>query len=153
MISKKLVSRCLGLFLALICSASAMAETAIVYCMPFTIETYSPVTPERVRSSAREKWTIHADSQVAQLRALLRQGEAGTFSDRRVRCAVDIATVSYYIDAEGNARAEGQPDRRIDKEALISFGAALDAAQRESLTTSPPGIHGDYVSSLVPRRE
>jgi hypothetical protein len=126
----KIIAGFLG-FGLLVGNCNALAdEVAIVYFIPFSVETYVPVTKETVMSHAFEKWTLSSKREVSQLKELLDDGEESSFNDERVRVVIRFDNEMYFIDAEGVV-LHGKKDVRLDTKKFIEFRDSLLPSELE----------------------
>lgn len=102
----------------------AAQRTATVFYIPFSVQTYAPVTPSTIEASAFEIWTVSGDMAVSELLAALRDGAPATFDPRVVRVLVLVDGQRYYVDADGVASHEGG-SLKIDRRMFDRLRASL----------------------------
>jgi hypothetical protein len=109
---------------------------AVVYFVPFEIETYVPITRSTITCDAREKWTISEGFHTSQLTNLLIPSDYATFDTKRVRVRIDFGKQIYYIDATGTAQ-KGSLNFKTDKIAFLRFANSLTLNQRQIIKRRP----------------
>jgi hypothetical protein len=115
--------------LLLMASNAWSGEAVKLSCLPLTIETYRAVTVDVVRQRSFSKWEINSNEHIIALKEMISAGTPGAFNSDRVRCAIDVGTTSYYVDAAGGVSVAGQPDVHIDIHALQKFIDGLGPGQ------------------------
>jgi len=121
-----------ALYLLLFSLNSFAATQAIVYFIPFEVETYVPVTRETIVGQAWEKWTLDSDFAVVGLLSQIDGEEQLKFNQNRVRALVISEGQQAFVDASGIVSMAGKTGTyRIDKAAWSKIQSSLRIDQRK----------------------
>ena len=120
---------------AVACSTpeGAVAETGgtlTFYYLPFSIETFVPVTVDTIEENARCTFSIEPGAeQSAELRGWLGSVGRGGFDKKRVRLKlVGLGDAAHYVDAQGGVRRGRSNRGKLSGEAFASLESFVDAA-------------------------
>lgn len=128
----RVVSRCVLVLVLYGCtSANLRGEIAKVYYIPFSANTYGPITADMIKLSSWEVWTISDAEQVIHLRKILDRGLTRSFDNNSVRAVIYLSDRTIYLDSNCTA-AEGIQTRQFDMNAFLSFRGSLQKGEIES---------------------
>lgn len=113
------------------------------YYLPFSIETFKPVTDASIESDARCVIALDKDATEALSSMIMVPSGQGGFDHKRVRLkVVDPATSAILIDADGGVLKGDRSLGAVPETSLHSIGAWLAArAEAQGCDPSKPHAH------------
>jgi hypothetical protein len=101
------------------------ADRITIYYLPFSVETFVPVTIESIEVDARCVFSLDPSAEdIANLREWLARVTEGGFDKKRVRLKmVGLEDDPLYVDADGGLRRAGGKAGRLAPETFRSSGS------------------------------
>ena len=100
-------------------------DAALVYFIPFDVETYVAVTRNDIIAQAWEKWTVVDGAAINRLARLFKPTNKQEFNEAKVRCLVILKGERYFIDANGIALKDGGTSLSVDRARFLAFGDSI----------------------------
>lgn len=115
-------------------SSLAGCGMATLYYVPFSIEEYVPggFTDTNIKSKAAEKWAITNPVRIKKLLKILRTGRAHAYDDGLTRALLDCGKDQFFINKDGQVRADGI-SIKIDLKAFLMFHDGLLPEERVAM--------------------
>jgi hypothetical protein len=106
------------------------ADRITIYYLPFSVETFVPVTIESIEVDARCVFSLDPSAEdIANLREWLARVTEGGFDKKRVRLKmVGLEDDPLYVDADGGLRRAGGKAGRLAPETFKALEQFVEAA-------------------------